>query len=70
MKTQQILKAKETLDKHLIDFECKNNGIHLIVTDYSGNKIDFYPTTGKWTVRNGVASNGLNNLVRHIAKEL
>lgn len=39
--------ALTLLDKHLVPYEVKNGGIHLVVD----NHIDYYPTTGKWTCR-------------------
>lgn len=54
------------LQNENIDYEVKNNGIHIIVTDFQGDKIDFYPTTGTWTPRSGTKSSGINNLIRYI----
>ena len=62
-------KITEAIDKLIIenlDYELKNNNIHIIVTDLQGNKIDFYPTTSTWTPRGGTKSSGLNNLIRYI----
>lgn len=54
------------LDLEKLDYEIKNNGIHIIITDLQGDKIDFYPTTGTWTPRKGVKSCGFNNMIRYI----
>ena len=51
-----------------INFESKNNGTHLIVTDLKGNIIDFWPSTGKWIIRGGKTSRGVLNLIRHIKR--
>ena len=62
-------KITEAIDKLTIenlDYELKNNNIHIIVTDLQGGKIDFYPATGTWTPRGGIKSSGLNNLIRYI----
>ena len=64
-----MTKITEAIDKLTIenlDYELKNNNIHIIVTDLQGGKIDFYPTTGTWTPRGGIKSSGLNNLIRYI----
>lgn len=58
--------AQSRLAVEQIDFDVHNNGIHLIVTDFKGNLIDFWPTTGKWMARKGESSVGLNNLIRYI----
>ena len=68
-KKEQTIKAIKLLEKEYIDYEIKNNGIHLIVTSYKGTRIDFYPTTGKFIVKNGKDSVGLNNLIRYIKGE-
>jgi len=61
----EIQKAIDLLGSKSIDCSVKNNGVHLIVTLFSGTKVDFYPTTGKWIVRGGKTSEGLNNLIRY-----
>ena len=43
-------KSTQLLKDDNIKFESKNNGIHLIVS-YGNGKIDFYPSTGLWSVR-------------------
>ena len=62
----KILEAIDKLTNEKLDFELKNNNIHIIITDLKGNKIDFYPTTGTWTPRVGTKSSGINNLIRYI----
>ena len=49
-----------------IEFESKNNGVHLIITCRSG-KIDFWPSTGKWTPRGERDGRGISKLIRYIA---
>jgi len=65
-KLSNLEKSTKLLLDRNIDFESKNNGIHLVVTDFNGSLIDFYPSTGKWIIRNGKASRGVMNLIRHI----
>lgn len=62
----KIIEAIDKLTIENLDYELKNNNIHIIVTDLQGHKIDFYPTTGTWTPRGGTKSSGLNNLIRYI----
>jgi hypothetical protein len=46
-----------------IKFESKNQGAHLVVASNRG-KIDFWPGTGKWILREGGATGrGVNNLL-------
>ena len=53
------------LDKVGIDYESKNDGIHLIV--YNGKEtIDFYPSTGKWIPRGKQAQRGVKRLLDYI----
>ena len=65
-KASNLEQSTNLLKLEGIDFESKNNGVHLIVTDFNGNLIDFWPSTGKWIVRNGKTSRGIQNLIRYI----
>ena len=65
-KASNLEQSTELLKLAGIDFESKNNGVHLIVTDFKGNLIDFWPSTGKWIVRKGKTSRGIQNLIRYI----
>lgn len=53
-------KSREVLKKEGIDFTEHNNGVHLIVEGH----IDFWPSTGKFTVRGGKTGRGVFNLVK------
>ena len=44
-------KSTELLQSHNISFEPKNNGAHLIVDTVSHGKIDFWPSTGLFIIR-------------------
>lgn len=50
-----------------IDYDQKSPN-HLIVTDFQGKLIDFWPSTGKFIPRDykDRTSSGLNNLIRYI----
>lgn len=65
---EKSIAAITKLEKEHIDYDIKNSGVHLIVTDFQGDIIDFWQTTGKWIPRiNKEAKNsGLNNLIRYI----
>ena len=65
-KASNLEQSTKLLELEHIDFESKNNGVHLIVIDFNGNLIDFWPSTCKWIVRNGKTSRGVQNLIRHI----
>ena len=65
-KANNLEKSTKILVDNNIDFESKNNGIHLIIIDFNGDLIDFYPSTGKWITRKGKSSRGIKNLLRHI----
>lgn len=62
----KIQAATSRLAIEQIDYDVRNNGVHLIVTDFQGDIIDFWPTTGNWNTRNRGSSSGLNNLIRYI----
>ena len=51
------------IDKH-IDFESKNFGVHIIVSNKNGF-IDYWPSTGKFIQRfNNKSGRGINNLLK------
>ena len=50
------------LIKNGVDFEVRNNGVHLIVTGKEG-LIDYWPSTGKFIVRGGETGRGIRNLL-------
>jgi len=56
------------LERELIPFEIKNNGVHLVV---EGNKgfIDYWPGTGRWISRSGIKGFGVRNLINAIKIE-
>lgn len=59
--------STELLTKLNIDFDQHNYGIHLVVySPTSSEIIDFWPSTGKWIVRNGKTGRGIKNLLRHM----
>ena len=47
--------------------DIKNNGVHLIVT-WNDKTVDFWPSTGKWIVRGGKTSRGVNRLMKELDK--
>lgn len=51
-----------------VKFESKNNGVHLIIQ--CEPKIDFYPSTGLWTVRgNTKKRRGVRKLIQYIKEK-
>lgn len=46
-------------------FESKNNGLHLIVSR-NGIKADFWPSTGKFSLRDGKYGRGIKNLIKSL----
>lgn len=57
--------SADYLTKHDIVFTTNNNGAHLIVEGKEGY-IDFWPGTGRWTIRDGESGFGVKNLVSEI----
>jgi hypothetical protein len=58
--------STEFLTKKEINFESKNDGIHLIVT-HNGKVVDFWPSTGKWKDRKKERySRGVRKLVNYL----
>ncbi len=56
--------STKLLDKLGVDYESKNNGIHLKV--FNDNEvIDFYPSTGTWMI-NGKKSRGVMGMLRYM----
>ena len=65
-KEQLISQAQIILTQEKIDYTAKSD-IQMEVLDYSGEPIDFWPTTGKWKYReDGKSGKGIRNLVREI----
>ena len=60
--------APEELRRAGILFEVKNLGAHLIVEGRYGY-IDFWPGTGKWSVRGGKKGFGTANLINLVNGE-
>lgn len=58
----------EFLRRNKIAFESKNGGAHLIVT--AGKAVaDFWPGTGRWQIRNGVAGTRVLPMLRAMERE-
>ena len=49
------------------DVNIRNNGVHLIVK-HNDKIVDFWPSTGKFIVRNGCTSRGVKNLIKELNK--
>jgi len=45
-----------------------NGGVHLVVAN-NGVIVDFWPSTGKWIIRGGITSRGVNGLIRFLDKK-
>jgi len=56
------------LDTLGVDYDSRNNGVHLIVFG-ENETIDFYPSTGKWIVRKGITSRGVKKLLERLGYE-
>lgn len=67
-KSNNLEQSTKLLNEHMIDYESKNNGIHLIVTAFDSEIIDFWPTTGKWIPRGKAPQRGVKNLIRYIKR--
>lgn len=47
------------------DVDIKNNGVHLIVS-HNNKVVDFWPSTGKFIVRNGKTGRGVKRLIKEL----
>ncbi|WP_415903199.1 hypothetical protein ACMXYR_05440 [Neptuniibacter sp. QD29_5] len=55
--------SRKMLESRNIEYFTNNDGIHLVVTGYSG-LIDFWPGKGKWQARDGsMRGFGVANLI-------
>ena len=62
---QNLEYSTEKLKQLNIEFESKNNGVHLVIK--SEPVIDFYPSTGLWIERETKHSKrGILSLLRHL----
>jgi hypothetical protein len=52
--------SPQVLDRYGVEYETRNDGIHLIVRGGEGNGtiVDFWPGTGKWIARDATKSSG------------
>lgn len=57
--------STEILNGSGVKFESKNFGRHLIIQG-EGEKVDFWPSTGKWIVRNGREGRGVRKLLKYL----
>lgn len=69
-KQQKRIKNKEhstkTIQRLNVPYELKNDGLHIIIT-LPKLTIDFWPSTGKWIVRNKpIQSRGIRKLMQFI----
>lgn len=55
--------ALKLLKENNIEFESKNNGLHLIIHGRNC-RIDFWPTTGKYITKDGNSGRGVFNLIK------
>ncbi|MFK2876938.1 hypothetical protein [Rhodanobacter hydrolyticus] len=62
-KASNLASSTDLLRERGVDFEQKNDGVHLIVRGV-GNVVDFWPSTGKFIVRGGRTGRGVFNLLR------
>jgi len=69
-KEQNLYYALEMLNYLSIDYESKNDGVHLIIR-YKNFIIDYWPTTGKFSNRlTKKTGRGIFNLLQHIGIQL
>lgn len=62
--------SPEILQENDIEFESKNDGIHLIVK-HNNHVVDFWPTTGKFIFRDmPIEGRGVFNLIKIIKHKL
>ena len=60
--------STDLLTENGIEFEVKNGGSHLIV-NHNDKIIDFWPSTGKWTIRpSGSCRRGIFRLIKELNK--
>lgn len=64
-KRYNMASSTDILRERGIPFESKNGGVHLIVKA-ANMVVDFWPSTGKWTVRGGRTSRGVFKLLKFI----
>ena len=64
-KESNLIKSTQTLISMGIDFESKNDGLHLVVKSKNGI-FDFYPSTGLYERRGVGQRRGLSSLLREV----
>jgi hypothetical protein len=56
-KAQRVEDAVATLKKRGIEYETANGGVHCVIR-HAGKVVDFWPTTGRYIVRDATTGNG------------
>ena len=65
-KESNLTKSMNILKEKYIIFEEKNGGLHLIIY-FNNEKIEFYPSTGKWIFRKSTKNGrGIFNLLKNL----
>ena len=59
--------APKLLEDKGIPFTSHNNGQHLILEDVYGSKIDYWPSTGRWSPRVGKSGKGFKELIEYLS---
>ena len=67
-KTENLIKSTQILVDRGVNFEKKNNGVMLIVTDDVGNKFVFYPSTGLFLDSKNKRRRGVKTLLALLGK--
>lgn len=68
-KRDNLASSTELLRERGVQFEQKNDGVHLIVRG-AGKVVDFWPSTGKFIVRGGRTGRGVFNLLRIVQEKV
>lgn len=64
------MSSEQLLREAGITFESKHEGAHLVVRVSQGDTVDFWPGTGRWTVRGfNTTSFGVHRLIRWCGTE-
>lgn len=65
-KSKNLVSSTQILADEGIQFESKNNGVHLVV-NHNGKIADFWPSTGKFNIRGEAGYHrGVKNLLKKL----
>lgn len=66
---RNLAESTELLKQSGVSFSPHNNGVHLVIDGSWRGMVDFWPSTGKWTIREtGRTDRGVHKLLEYLGR--